>query len=352
MQASQATPADASAIKLQTWWRMAVLRRAYEEARDQWKQIQMAQGVGYGGGESTTVTPEVKAVMKVQRQWRSYMNVRIFRYYRDLISFRERGIPKQLLRCVNPAEAQLLDAASSTHLRFRLGGSIFPPTIYYKVFCHGGLADIGAFAPRDYTVNSGKKPLPQHSMSAAALAKHAKERHHDGWYQRTENNDWRPLSMKLVDEGLDVHLGRDKAQRMFHFSRSVRKEDQELGRRRQKREWLKKMYTQGMDEARRIAESLPEDSQAEDDRVPAGGVGQDAAADLAASPYSADAAVDDGGVDELLSWTEQLDFDLYYNNWLSVATSSRSDRKASTMADMGGDLDFDDADLLFDPVPE
>jgi|EP01047_Picozoa_sp_COSAG01_P007518 hypothetical protein len=31
-------------------------------------------------------------------------NTRIFRYYRDLISFQERGMPNQLLRCVNPSE--------------------------------------------------------------------------------------------------------------------------------------------------------------------------------------------------------------------------------------------------------
>jgi hypothetical protein len=34
---------------------MVVLRRAYEEARDQWKQMRRAQGVGCGGGEPTAV---------------------------------------------------------------------------------------------------------------------------------------------------------------------------------------------------------------------------------------------------------------------------------------------------------
>lgn len=33
--------------------------------------------------------------------------------------------------------------------------------------------------------------------------------------------------------------------------------------------------------------------------------------------------LESGGVDELLSWTEQLDFDLYYNNWLSMGESQR-----------------------------
>jgi hypothetical protein len=27
----------------------------------------------------------------------------------------------------------------------------FPPLIYYKIFIHGGVVDIGSFAPRDYS---------------------------------------------------------------------------------------------------------------------------------------------------------------------------------------------------------
>ena len=56
----------------------------------------------------------------------------------------------QLLKSINPAEAGLLDAASRCHIRFRLGGERFPPLIYYKIFAHGGIVDINAFAPRDY----------------------------------------------------------------------------------------------------------------------------------------------------------------------------------------------------------
>lgn len=236
-----------SAVKLQTWWRMSVLRRAYLDARAQWMQVRAAQAAAEsdGTGGPVEIASPAWAATKIQRQWRSYMNVRIFRYYRDLISFRERGMPSQLLRCVNPSEARLLDAATSTHIRFRLGGGDFPPTIYYKVFCHGGLADIGSFAPRDYTTDRSKKQLPQHSATAAQTADRAFDRHHDGWYEREENNEWRPMAMQLVNEGLDVALGRDKAKRMFHFSKSVRKEDRELRQRQQKREWLKKMYTAG-----------------------------------------------------------------------------------------------------------
>ena len=40
------------------------------------------------------------------------MNVKIFKYYRDFINFKEKGDPSMLIKSINPAEAQLLDPAS------------------------------------------------------------------------------------------------------------------------------------------------------------------------------------------------------------------------------------------------
>ena len=51
-------------------------------------------------------------------------------------SRRERGDPKEMLRAINPREAQLADAASGIHVRFRLGGTMFPPLVFYKIFTH------------------------------------------------------------------------------------------------------------------------------------------------------------------------------------------------------------------------
>jgi hypothetical protein len=49
---------------------------------------------------------------------------------------REQGDPKALLKCINPAEAALVDAAAGVHVRFRLGGTTFPPLVFYKVYTH------------------------------------------------------------------------------------------------------------------------------------------------------------------------------------------------------------------------
>ena len=54
-----------------------------------------------------------------------------------------------------PQEAELAgDAALGSHVRLRLGGYTFPPTIYYKIYTHRSVADIGAFAPRDYLLQA------------------------------------------------------------------------------------------------------------------------------------------------------------------------------------------------------
>lgn len=52
---------------------------------------------------------------------------------RNVIDFRLGGDPRLLLRAINPGEAALFDRAAGVHLRFRLGGYTFPPSIYYKV---------------------------------------------------------------------------------------------------------------------------------------------------------------------------------------------------------------------------
>ena len=46
----------------------------------------------------------------------------VYRYYRDLLCFHERGDPALMLRCINPAEAKLADSAAGVHVKFRLAG--------------------------------------------------------------------------------------------------------------------------------------------------------------------------------------------------------------------------------------
>ncbi|KAA6393780.1 MAG: putative IQ calmodulin-binding motif family protein [Streblomastix strix] len=92
-----------------------------------------------------------KAAQIIQHTWRRFTDIRLFKYYRELISFHEKGQPINLLRGINPSESELLDPAVSACVRFRLGGNYFPPMIFYKIYIRAPLCDLNSFAPRDYT---------------------------------------------------------------------------------------------------------------------------------------------------------------------------------------------------------
>ncbi|KAI9330475.1 hypothetical protein DFJ73DRAFT_765345 [Zopfochytrium polystomum] len=195
------------AVKIQSIMRMFMVRVPYvrvleivrkEQLRKERAKLGDYDGDGRDGGG---------AALMIQKAWRSYYSVKIFRFYRDLIRFRERGDPGKLLKFVNPNEAKLIDSASGIHVRFRLGGVIgsqqlsilpltplmqttFPPTIYYKIFIHQNLVDMNAFSPRDYTQESAKAPPPRILFSKIG-----------GWYQRRENNGWRPVANRPARDG-------------------------------------------------------------------------------------------------------------------------------------------------------
>ena len=65
----------------------------------------------------------------------------------------------------------------------------FPPLIYYKIFAHGPVVDINAFAPRDYMKikREKKKTTVDIKFDKDADPKF------NGWYERFENNGWRPV---------------------------------------------------------------------------------------------------------------------------------------------------------------
>jgi hypothetical protein len=47
-----------------------------------------------------------------------------------------RGAPADLLRAIVPNEVDLMDRAAGVHVRFRLGGPVFPPRIFFKIYTH------------------------------------------------------------------------------------------------------------------------------------------------------------------------------------------------------------------------
>lgn len=97
----------------------------------------------------------------------------VFDPCRNIIDFRLGGDPRLLLRAINPGEAALFDRAAGVHLRFRLGGYTFPPSIYYKVWLSPSfavaLAVAIALVPQQWPCTWPQRVLPCESVRQLLL---------------------------------------------------------------------------------------------------------------------------------------------------------------------------------------
>ena len=298
-------------LRLQAWARM-VPWRAYARSvlrdvvlKNAARSIQMARHMQLDRRHG--VAPVKKrdgpfssgrAAFLIQRGWRGFTNRRIFGYLREMLLFREQGDAKELLRCINPREAGLIDAATQIHVRFRLGGALFPPAIYYKVYTHAPVTDIGAFAPRDYTEHYQPPPIVVHNHATPGDQRHEMAliaMEFDGWYRRKENNGWRPVAGETLGD-MDT-TARTSRPIVWHHDKLVRKEAAVRKRKERKRAWLREMYSLG--------------------KKGEGG-------EMGGRPMSG-SDDDEDDLDALLQWSEGLDYDSYQADWLGLATSSRPD---------------------------
>ena len=223
-----------SASRIQAWWKMLPICRTYRLHRFPIYhlaiidiQFAFRSFLQLNNSPVTCVAEPLEpstAIFRIQRFWRRTLDRRVFTYYKDLISFRASGDPSILLRSINPHEASLIDAASGAHVRFRLGGYTFPPSLYYKVFLHGAVCDVNAFSPKDYrqerrcdkrssklSNNKKTKDFRQNQLFQAdkksnirvgnsTFSVNQKSTRTKEWYTRLENNGWRPVSVKVLSE--------------------------------------------------------------------------------------------------------------------------------------------------------
>mmetsp|Transcript_160097 Transcript_160097/g.513659 ORF Transcript_160097/g.513659 Transcript_160097/m.513659 type:complete len:713 (-) Transcript_160097:86-2224(-) len=227
--------------RVQGYKQFKLYQVAAYEIQNAWRRYLSSPGGGYGRlvAVAKLARRANAAAAKIQRAWRGCNNYRVYQTLRDTIAgFKGIGDPCLLLRTVMPRESMLLDPSMQVHVRFRLGGRRFPPTIYFKVFTHGKICDVGAFAPRDYAGERlfGKGNAPE------------------GWYERRENNGWRALATRLVP-GKERYVDEvekttaNKPIRNFHHSRIQRRQDVEKKRKARTIDWMRKMYGMDVDSA-------------------------------------------------------------------------------------------------------
>ena len=326
--------------RIQAWWRMVVIKREYTLSRFSiyhiaamqiqymWRSFRQNKYIGM-----SNLSPDEIAVIKMQKLWRRYTNRRIYFYYRDLIKFRNAGDPALMLRCINPREAALFDQASGVHVRFRLGGKSFPPTILYKVFTHKPLCDVNAFAPRDY-VKARRNQSSENNYNDGELENRKKKKKKKGrrnrngnnmmelagirvgnsiyeakyndeydqddgsWYRRDDMNNWRPVTLGVLEEA-DMEPEKRKVMELgqrFHYSKVQRKQDKLLRQKRKKRNWMMKLYSKGLVSDKKMMNTFNNnDEYAEEEED-----------------------------DELLNWSNNLDFDTYLEEWKQLGTSGPS----------------------------
>ncbi|PAA92492.1 hypothetical protein BOX15_Mlig026939g2, partial [Macrostomum lignano] len=258
-----------------------------------------------------TMLTSDEAAAKIQRAWRRHIDMQVFRYYRDLINFKQKGDPALMLKSINPMEAKMLDAASGVHVKFRLAGETFPPNIFYKIFTHRPVQDMCANSPKDYTRPEAKLQdcRQLHNTRPLDFIQQGPER--DGWYRRIENNGWRLVSDRALAGGKTIDPDPASGAAEFHHDRLQRRADLAAKRKQRRVQWLMKMHREGLLKSRE-----PEAA----DLV-------ESAADGMVRALEAGDEVEDWEVEELLHWSTCLDFEQYASDWGSVATTAPSDEQ-------------------------
>lgn len=266
-------------------------------------------------------TREDAAAGRIQLSWQGYINRSIFQFYVQLIRFREKGDPRLMLRCINPSEAYLMDPAAGLHVRFRLGGTRFPPVILYRIFTHNNVADICSFAPKDYT--EARKHATPAMLHNTTVAPPPVDKSH--WYIRDDNNPWRPITDELLlQAGEDSNFAptpphilcvRRSAAAVssapsteFHYNRAKRREVRQLEAKKKRRKWLAELYT---------SEQVRQPHQTR------------SAATILADAEQLFGAMADAEVEEevskLTAWTTHLDYDTYRRDWIALAMTAPTD---------------------------
>eukprot|EP01039_Chlorochromonas_danica_P004414 gene4414-4835_t len=332
-----------AAIVIQSFWKEISERRSVVIQREKSARGRFAESAS-----------------KIQRCWRAYCCRRIYRYFRDLIQHKLRAAPADLLRTIIPQESFCLDRAAGIHVRFRLGGWMFPPKVYFKIYTHRPLCDVNAFAPRCYV-----KERPVDSTLANNKAEYAKLRVRKGagamrvgvryfdtivsttcpealqeWYRREDNNPWRAISSQLIDKVSPLPWFQDTVDdyrappKAFHFDRVQRKQLQQQTRRRRKRDWMVKLYsltaeTKDMEyksDAKSNGKSIKEQISwpETEEKRPFGAI------DAKRLPAEAkDDEIEEMAEADLLRWSLALDYDSYTKQWSEMGTSLPSDMMSS-----------------------
>ena len=334
---------------------------------------------------------EADAAKIIQKAWRSHVDKQVFRFYKDLIGFHTKMMANELavksknkqnvsqnpdlsektiqksslvtatskqcaatiLKLISPKEAQLMDDAAGTHIRFRLaspavknGGKVskfgqFPPAVFYKIYTHRPIVDLCATAPRDYTLPANKVTLPKQQFNfqpenfvSSGIFPGAGQNGTTGhqvnflqnptsnWYKRYENNEWRSISDSLLLSSIRVITdisNNSSAKKNQNFKPTItqRRLKRNNDKKRKRIDWLAKIYFQDRhknDEELVLKEAI-------EDLYVISKENQIREVNPWAYCTNIDDEIGDDDIQALVEWTDCLDYEDYSNYWSHLGTA-------------------------------
>jgi len=134
------------------------------------------------------------AAVIIQRAWRRFVNRAPFKWCKAMMMHAERSeTAHALLKFISPQDARLMDRATGTRVRLRLGVYTDQDgdklAIYYKMFTSRPVIDLCASSPRQYTHQATKRPVLIHTKNISLPEPQSEQR-----YTRTDNNQWRVVA--------------------------------------------------------------------------------------------------------------------------------------------------------------
>ncbi|XP_065646914.1 protein MFI isoform X3 [Hydra vulgaris] len=287
------------AYVIQKWWREKISKiKAIEK-----KALQTA--------EENRLFNATRAAQIIQKTWRAYVDLRVFRYLKDLIDFRNKGDGRFMMKFINPREAALIDNSIGMHVRFRFGGVTFPPCIYYKIFTNN-VADVCSFSPRNYK-DYYTSPIPVKFIHSRRIDANCCHESKEGWYRRFENNGWRPVVDNILLSLKQNEILQEKSCQKFIFSheKMIRKQEVATKRRKKKIRWMKKLYMMGVLKPKCETDINLDDNVCE----------QNSNNKMIDGKKDCQIKDLDDDFEGLLQWATALDYERYVEDWHFYGTS-------------------------------
>ena len=161
-------------------------------------------------------------------------------------------------------------------------------------------------------VNLAPKNL--HSHEIPGVAEFVQRQNQSGWYQRVDNNGWRPLAEHVLIEVDPITSLTAGTRREYHHVPLVRQQQMAARRKQRQLEWMTKMYALGK------TGGEPGDTGDTGDGVDEEGL---SAEDRA-----------------LLTWSSALDYNAYTEEWSTLATSQWSEDNVPLPSDFFDEEEF------------